>query len=111
MKQSDIQILKKIIDEIEAMERLIGDMDIDEFLSSEVTERASAMTAINIGELAKRLSADFYAEYPNTELRYAARTRDVYAHGYFTLSFDAVFKTAKQDYPMLKESITSILDE
>ena len=75
------------------------------FLEDETIERAAAMTSINIGELAKRLSDEFYARHPDTELRYAARTRDVYAHGYFTLSFATVYKTAKEDYPRVREWI------
>lgn len=57
------------------------------------------MTSINIGELAKRLSDDFFLENPTNELKLAAKTRDVYAQGYFTLSFATVYKTAVEDYP------------
>lgn len=57
------------------------------------------------------MSEEFYAEHPGTELRFAAKTRDVYAHGYFTLSFETVYKTAVEDYPRLKESIQIMLDK
>lgn len=62
-------------------------------------KRAAAMSSINIGELAKHLPKDFYEMYPGSELRYAAKTRDVYAHGYYTLRFETVYKTAVEDYP------------
>lgn len=84
-------------------------VDLQEFLSDETKERAAAMTSINIGELAKRLSDDFFEEHPGSELKYAARTRDVYAHGYFTLSFETVYKTAVEDYPRLKTWITGLM--
>lgn len=74
-------------------------------------ERAASMTAINIGELAKRLSDEFYEAHPRTDLRYAARTRDVYAHGYFSLSFETVYRTATEDYPRLRKQIAQILEE
>lgn len=41
-------------------------------------------------------------------MKYAARTRDVYAHGYFSLSFETVYKTAVEDYPRLKEWIEDL---
>lgn len=109
MKESDARILKKIVSEIEFLEALLDGVDIDAFLSDETKERAAAMTSINIGELAKRLSDEFFVDYPGSELKYAARTRDVYAHGYFTLSFGTVYKTAVEDYPRLKAWIEDLI--
>lgn len=111
MRESDSRILEKIVSEIQYLENLLEGVDLDAFLADETIERASSMTTINIGELAKRLSEEFYAEHPGTELRFAAKTRDVYAHGYFTLSFETVYKTAVEDYPRLKESIQIMLDK
>lgn len=79
MKDSDLRILKKIVSEIEYLEKLLDEIDLDAFLADETIERASSMTTINVGELAKRLSEEFYTEHPGTELRFAAKTRDVYA--------------------------------
>lgn len=109
MDSRDRQLLRKIASEIAYLESLVGGVSLDDFLADETVERAAAMTAINIGELAKRLSDDFYAENPSSELRMAAKTRDVYAHGYFTLSFATVYKTAIDDYPRVREWIESVL--
>lgn len=111
MKDSDVRILKKIISEIEYLEKLLAEIDLESFLADETIERASSMTTINVGELAKRLSEEFYAEHPGTELRFAAKTRDVYAHGYFTLSFETVYKTAVEDYPRLKLAVLEMVEE
>lgn len=111
MKDSDLRILKKIVSEIEYLEKLLDEIDLDAFLADETIERASSMTTINIGELAKRLSEEFYAEHPGTELRFAAKTRDVYVHGYFTLSFETVYKTAVGDYPRLKLAVIEMIEE
>lgn len=109
MKDADARILEKIVDEIGYLSDLLDGLDADAFLQDETAERAAAMTSINIGELAKHLSDEFYHDYPESELRYAAKTRDVYAHGYFSLSFATVYKTAKEDYPRLKEWIMQTL--
>ena len=79
------------------------------FVANETVKRAAAMSSINIGELPKHLSDEFYAEQPSSELRYAARTRDVCAHGYNTLSFETVYKTAVEDYPRVKGWIIDCL--
>lgn len=102
MKQPDRHILEKILEEIAFLENLLENMSMDAFLKDETVKRAAAMAAINIGELAKHLSREFYEMYPGSELRYAARTRNVYAHGYYTLHFETVYKTAAEDYPRVK---------
>lgn len=111
MKDSDRRILEKIVSEIGYLETLLDGVGETEFLRNETMERAATMTAINVGELAKRLSGEFFAGHPESELRIAAKTRDVYAHGYFTLSFAAVYKTAVEDYPRVRLWIEGILSE
>ena len=111
MKQPDKHVLEKILEEIAFLDGLLQDVDVEAFLADETMKRAAAMAAINIGELAKHLSSDFYANYPGNELRYAARTRDVYAHGYYTLRFETVFKTAVEDYPRVRDWILEHIDD
>ena len=109
MKQSDRHILEKIVEEIDYLEGLLDGVDMESFMADGTITRAAAMASINIGELAKHLSGEFYEEHPDSELRYAARTRDVYAHGYYTLHFETVYKTAKEDYPRVKAWILELL--
>lgn len=111
MHEPDERILRKIVAEIDYLENLINGVDLAAFLADETMERAATMTAINVGELAKHLSAGFFEDYPDSELRIAARTRDVYAHGYFTLSFATVYKTAVEDYPRLRSWIERTLGD
>lgn len=111
MKQPDRHILEKMLDEISFLENLLLGVDDSVFLNDETIKRAAAMASINIGELAKHLSDDFYQAYPGSELKYAARTRDVYAHGYYTLHFETVYKTATEDYPRVKSWILEHIDD
>ncbi len=89
MKDND-RALDESVGEIEYMEFFRADVSQDDFLGDETLERACAMTSINIGELAEAFSESLNEEYPENELRLAARTRDVYAHGYFTLIRDGI---------------------
>ena len=111
MKPPDEQVLKKIVLEISFLEDLLDNVSLEGFRNDEVVKRASAMASINIGELAKHLSDDFHGQYPANELRMAARTRDVYVHGYYSLSFDRVYTTAKEDYPRVRQWIETVLAE
>lgn len=109
MNTRDKVILNKIVEEISYLEMLLKNISEEDFLANETIIRAATMTSINVGELAKRLSNEFFQSYPESELRIATKTRDVYAHGYFTLSYAAVYKTAKEDYPRLKKWIEKVL--
>ena len=101
--------MEKIVEEIDYLEGLLDGVDMESFMADGTITRAAAMASINIGELAKHLSGEFYEEHPDSELRYAARTRDVYAHGYYTLHFETVYKTAKENYPRVKAWILELL--
>ncbi len=79
MRQPDRHVLEKILEEIAFLESLLRGVDEKTFLADETAKRAAAMASINIGELAKHLSDDFYVDYPGSELRYAARARRVCA--------------------------------
>ncbi len=109
MTPRDRTVLEKIVAEIDYLDDILDQVTIEEFNEDELLKRASVMTSINIGELAKLLSDDFHAHFPGNELRMAARTRDVYAHGYASLSFERVYETAKNDYPRVRAWIISIL--
>lgn len=110
LRERDMAILRKIIAEIDYLDRLVCGLGLGCFLESEETKRAAAMTAIIIGELAKHLSSEFCEEHPGSNLKYAKKTRDVYAHGYFSLSFETVYRTAVEDYPSLREELVSLLE-
>ena len=110
MQRRDENILRKIVLEIDYLEEALEGISVEQFNTDETLKRAAAMASINIGELAKHLSDRFHEDYPGNELRMTARTRDVYAHGYYALSFERVYETAKDDYPRVKEWIESVLD-
>ena len=111
MTPRDARVLERIAEEIRLLGNMLGGVSRERFNADEVLKRACAMSSINIGELAKHLSDGFHAEFPGNELKMAAKTRDVYAHGYYTLSFDRVYTTAVEDYPRVLSWVESVLDE
>ena len=80
MKQPDRHILEKIVEETTFLENLLAGMDMGPFAVDDTVKRT------------------------------AAKTRDVYAHGYYTLNFETVYKTATEDYPRVKAWILEQLD-
>ena len=66
---------------------------------------------LQIGELAKRLTADFIKKYDKVPWDEIKGMRDVVAHGYGKIDLEDVWVTASRDVKPLKEFCQKILEE
>ena len=101
MQRREQIALQKICSEIDLTLKFIGDEKLEEFLADELVKHAVGMTAINIGELTKHLSAELRQQYPEIAWKKATAFRDVVAHKYETLNMKDVYKTVREDFPEL----------
>ncbi|OON99663.1 MAG: antitoxin [Epulopiscium sp. Nele67-Bin004] len=108
MVSRDLQIIIKIIKEIEVIELFIDNMDFERFVDDERTKRATCMTLINIGELVKNLTDEFRSKYNKIPWRAIAGLRDVTAHKYQTLKIEDIWITLIQDIPKTKKQLLQI---
>lgn len=69
------------------------------------------MTAINIGELVKNLTAEFRTENNHVAWKNIAGLRDIAAHKYATLDMNQVYVIVIEKFPELKVQIEKILEE
>ena len=111
MKQRDRHLLETIVSEIGILEEALNGISLEGFSQDEVLKRAVGMATINVGELAKHLSKEFFEEHPISELKSAIHTRAVYAHGYFVLEFADVYHTSTVDFPRVRQWIENILSK
>ncbi len=111
MRRRDYIILKKIIEEIDVANEMLGDSSLDQFLADEKLKRAVSMTIINIGELIKNVTDEMRMRHKEVPWKAAAGMRDITAHKYQTLRMEDVFNTATMDLPSLKEQLTSIIED
>ena len=88
MQHRDEIIIKKVISEIEIGLEMLGDTDLDAFLSDEKLKRAIGMTVINIGELVKNVTEETRKAYTHIPWKAVAGMRDITAHKYQTLRMD-----------------------
>ena len=110
MQRRDKIILQKIISEIKVAFEMLGDISLENFLEDEKTKRAVSMTAINIGELVKGLTAEFRLENNQVAWKSVAGFRYVVAHKYETLRMEEVYDSVKNEFPALKLQIEKILE-
>lgn len=66
MQRRDEIIIRKVISEINIGIEMLGDTNLDTFLSDEKLKRALGMTVINIGELIKNVTEETRREMLNT---------------------------------------------
>ena len=95
-------IAKKITKEIDDIFKYTADMTADDFYSDDKTQKAVAMTLINIGELSKSFSDDFLTHNNHIPWKDIQATRNIAAHNYESFNFQIVWKTIQEDLHTLK---------
>jgi uncharacterized protein with HEPN domain len=81
----------------------------DVFMRDTKTQDAVIRNVEVIGEAAKRVSADYRAEYPTIPWQLMAGFRDVLIHGYEGVDLARVWRTATRDLPAVRSAIAAIL--
>lgn len=109
MQRRDYIIIEKILSEIKIAADMLGDAELEAFLSDEKLKRAVGMTVINIGELVKNITEETRIKYRNVPWKAIAGLRDIAAHKYQTLRMEDVYNTALQDLPELEKSLKHII--
>ncbi|MEI9813618.1 MAG: HepT-like ribonuclease domain-containing protein [Acidobacteriota bacterium] len=79
------------------------DLDLNHLLVS-----ACCYQIAVIGEAVKRLSPELRANHPDIPWKDIAGMRDRLIHGYDSVDFDELWKTASEDIPILLEQIKSM---
>lgn len=98
-------ITRKIIREIEVINKFIEGMDKSEFLADDKTQRAVSMTLINIGELSKAYTEDFLDSKKNIPWKAIQATRNIAAHKYEKIKMPTIWDTVKVSLPVLKKEL------
>ena len=111
MNNRDIQIIKKILNEITIALKMMENISKSYFLRDEKLQRALCMTLINIGELVKSITDETKKMYNHIPWREISGLRDIAAHKYQTLKMEDVYTTIINDLPQLKFEIEKILIE
>jgi len=103
--------LDDIIEAIDAVERFVGQMDLEQFQNDEKTKRAIEREFEIIGEAVKRLPETITTNYPTTPWKAIAGMRDLLIHHYWNTEIDIIWKTIEDSLPTFKKTMLKIIEE
>ena len=100
--------IEDILESINLIERYIENISFEEFSIDFEKQDAVIRRLEIIGEAVKNLSGKLKEENPEIPWRKMAGLRDVVIHQYFGVSYELVWKTVKNDMPVLKNKLERI---
>src|SRR3989344_2886114 len=107
MKDDKI-IIEQILQFIGRIEQYTSDMSFDEFSKDIKSQDAVIRNIEIIGEVANRLSKEFYLAHKDFPGDEAASMRNRLIHGYDDIDLEIVWTTATEDIQSLKLAIVQI---
>ncbi len=107
--RSYLDYVEDILRAIEKAQIFTAGMDYQAFASDEKTLYAVIRALEIVGEAAKKIPAEFRAQYDQVPWREMAGIRDKLIHDYFGVNVMVVWKTVQEDLPALRSSLVDII--
>lgn len=107
--KSDTVYLLHILDATRQVEEYLGNLDYEAFSKSRLVQDAVIRQFEIIGEATKNLSEATRDRAPQVPWKNMAGMRDKLIHQYFGVDIAAVWETAKQDLPFVRQQVASLL--
>jgi uncharacterized protein with HEPN domain len=111
MQKSLILYYRDILVAIEKVQAYIAKINFETFETDLKTQDAVIRNLEIIGEAIKKIPPTIRDLEPNIPWKSYAGIRDIIAHYYFRVDLNAVWTTAKDDLPILKNAISRLLEE
>jgi uncharacterized protein with HEPN domain len=106
--------LAHIIQAIQRIHHYTEDMDEVGFLENELVQDAVIRNIEIVGEASNNIDKyyqDFAKLHPELPLIFAYEMRNAVAHGYFKVDLEIVWKTIKNDLPVLEQQTKDVLQQ
>ena len=111
MQPSLLEFIRHIHDETSFCLRQTSAIDFDTFVNDEILSRAVVRSLEIIGEASKNITLNFKTRYPLVAWKDMAGMRDRLIHHYFGVDYETVWRTLKEDIPLLDEWMKIIIEK
>lgn len=111
MKRDYKLFLKDIINAMDAIERFIEGMELDDLVKDDKTSSAVIRKFEIIGEAVRNIPGWLRGKYPQIQWRRMVGMRDRLIHGYFGIDYELVWEAIKTEIPRVKPELQKILKE
>lgn len=101
MSKSPLDYLEHICLECAFVARHIEGLGEEDFMRSEILQRAVCRSIEIIGEATKQIDEDFRAKHPHIEWKKMAGMRNLIIHHYFGIDYGVVWDVASSKMPDL----------
>ena len=101
--------VEDILDAIEKIERYTRNLTFEDLRENDMAIDAIVRNLEVIGEASKHVPENIKRKYPFVEWKEAIGFRNVLAHNYFGIDYEAVWDTIIKNLPPLKENIIKVL--
>lgn len=106
----DAVVLKDILGAVYSIEEYTNGIDFETFVADDMRQDAVIRRLEIIGEASTRLSAEFIENNRDFPIKESKGMRNFLIHDYDAVSAEVIWKTIKQDLPILKSEIERILN-
>lgn len=109
MAHGDRLYLSHVLDAADRIEHYIADVELVAFLGDSLRQDGVIRQLTIIGEAVKRLSVDLRSSATDVPWTDIAGMRDRLVHDYMGVDLEAVWKTATEDVPGLRDVVRRLL--
>lgn len=103
--------LKDIINAMDAIERFVEGMKLDDLVKDDKTSSAVIRKFEIIGEAVRNIPDWLREKYPQIQWRRMVGMRDRLIHGYFGIDYELIWEAIKIEIPNVRPELQKILRE
>lgn len=109
-KVGDKQRLEHILESINEIEAYTAALITETFLNTSVIRSASVFQLEIIGEAVNHLSTKLKDKHNNIDWNQIISVRNIIAHVYWGIDYTKVWETIKEDLPILKQTVITMME-